>query len=409
MISICAKCVCMGCGACLNACPHGCISMMEDPEGFLFPVIDQGRCSDCGICSRMCKMAHTSPLHPRSKSVLAAWNHDDGIRQRSSSGGVFIQLAKEVLSHGGVVNIVRFDDEFSLHHVLVDNVSEVLDVQGSKYVQSDTGRVYHDVRVALSDGKEVLFVSTPCQIAGLKAFLGREYDGLVTCDFICHGVPSPGYFRKYVRQRIKSLCIDGASDYIFRNLRAWGWRCAIQTRGGGCIDFDSQSDPYMGSFLSGLNYRECCYNCKFATERRCSDLTIGDFWSVKDFGLLTRKYEKGTSLLLINTMKGRGMLSRISSCLDLNEFPWFATAANRQLYMPAARPKARECFYKVAIGGETFEEVKRLCGISDLPRRHFECFRAIVRSVRLELKRTVGLLRILSWNLHQEIMRCFYE
>ena len=303
--------LCTSCGACVNACRKSCISMREDGDGFLVPSIDRGNCVECGLCEQVCARVNSVSFNQRPRYAIAAWAKDASIRGSSSSGGIFSVLAQRILKDGGVINGVTFDDEFSLKHKLVASLEELLEVRGSRYVQSDVGMTYAEIRRALNENRVVLFTSTPCQVAGLKGYLGREYENLITCDFICHGVPSPGYFKNYIRAKEKESG-QNAVDYVFRDVAKWGWAPALRLADKTIVSYDTYTDAYMVPFLAGLNYNESCYNCPFAKPERCADITLGDFWSIKDYSLFTKNYAKGCSLVLLNSAKGEFFFSRVS-------------------------------------------------------------------------------------------------
>ena len=199
MLQIKEKKDCCGCEACVQRCPQQCIAVREDSEGFLYPVVDEGRCTDCGLCERVCP--GLQPGEPREPlKVYAAKNPDEKVRIQSSSGGIFSLLAEQVIRAGGVVFGARFDGRWEVVHDYTEAMEGLEAFRGSKYVQSRTGETYRLAETFLRAGRKVLFCGTPCQIAGLKLFLRKEYENLLTVDFICHGVPSPGIWRKYLQE-----------------------------------------------------------------------------------------------------------------------------------------------------------------------------------------------------------------
>lgn len=349
---------CTGCEACVNACPKKCISMIEDAEGFLVPAINTETCVGCSKCESVCKRAGEIDLNPRPKSAIAAWSKDPTIRGSSSSGGVFSELASQILKKGGAVNGVSFDKEFSLVQRLIFLVDDLCRVRGSRYVQSYVGNVYAEIKTLLDSGRKVFFTSTPCQVAGLKGFLGREYENLVTCDFICHGVPSPSYFKQYVEKKISASGRGDARDFCFRDLQGWGWNPSLVFADGSRLKYFTYSDEYMLPFLAGLNYRESCYKCRFARPERCADITIGDFWSIKDYSIFTEKYEKGCSLVLLNTEKAKDLFALVRYKCEVRLMPLSSTRANDQLWEPSSRPSKRDSFYAdaKAMEGKAFAE-----------------------------------------------------
>lgn len=202
MIHIIDKSKCCGCNACVQRCPKQCIAMQVDEEGFLYPVVDQSVCIDCGLCEKVCPVINLNePRQPLQ--VLAAKNRNEEQRLRSSSGGIFILLAEHIIKQGGVVFGARFDKNWEVEHAYAETLEELEPLMRSKYVQSRIGNTYKEAEQFLKQGRQVLFVGTPCLIAGLKKFLRKEYENLLAVDFICHGVPSPGVWRRYLEE-IKS-------------------------------------------------------------------------------------------------------------------------------------------------------------------------------------------------------------
>ena len=336
---------CTGCGVCLNACPKACITMQSDEEGFLVPHIDSARCCGCGKCKSACDRIDALSLHARPDEAIAFWAKEKRIRCRSSSGGFFSTLAESILDAGGVVNGVLFDNKMHLRHVLIERKSDLGSICGSKYVQSDVAKVYIDIKQALEDGRRVLFTSTPCQVAGLRAFLGKEYERLVTCDFICHGVPSPEYFEKYIADGKIESGRNDVVDYRFRNLEGWGWDAALIFSDASKISHDAYTDLFMSPFLAGLNYRESCYSCRYARPERCADITMGDFWSIKDYVVCSWMFERGCSLVLLNSKKGRRWFESIKPKCNFKTLPLYTTYSNEQLWKPSKRPILRDDFY----------------------------------------------------------------
>lgn len=208
MIKITEKSECCGCNACVQRCPKQCISMKEDGQGFLYPFVDTASCIDCGLCEKVCPILN--PFDTKEPlQVLAAKNKNEDQRLKSSSGGTFILLAEHIIKQGGVVFGARFDTNWEVEHCYAETIEELEPLMRSKYVQSKIGNTYKEAEQFLKDGRLVMFVGTSCQIAGLKRFLRKEYDNLLAVDFICHGVPSPGIWRKYLEE-IKSSRSEAA-------------------------------------------------------------------------------------------------------------------------------------------------------------------------------------------------------
>ena len=205
MIDIKDKKDCCGCSACVQKCPKQCISLKEDCEGFLYPIVDKDICIDCGLCEKVCPILYQGEERKPLK-VFAAKNHDEEIRKQSSSGGIFTLLAEKIINEGGVVFGAKFDENWDVKHDYTETIEGLAAFRGSKYVQSRIEDNYRKAETFLKQGRKVLFSGTPCQIAGLKRFFRKEYENLLTVDFICHGVPSPGVWRRYLQETVARMC-----------------------------------------------------------------------------------------------------------------------------------------------------------------------------------------------------------
>lgn len=309
MINIIDKVNCCGCSACASACPKRCITMKSDNEGFLYPHLDKDTCIDCGLCEKVCNELH--PFPQRSPlQVWAAINKDEEIRLKSSSGGIFHILAKMTIDDGGVVFGARFDENWQVVIDYAETMIGVEDFMGSKYVQARIENAYKNAKRFLIEGRKVLFSGTPCQVAGLKQFLRKEYDNLLTVDFICHGTPSPRVWGMYLDEVTDSCKF--VKSISFRN-KINGWKH---------LHFSVEYDPvtnatsllssayqnqYMKAFLADLTLRPSCSSCSAKSGSSNSDITIADFWGIWNVNL-DMYDDKGTSMLFINTDKGRQVL-----------------------------------------------------------------------------------------------------
>lgn len=348
MIELCSSEKCTGCGACYNACPKHCIIMVpEGVEGFLYPVINTEHCVECGLCRKSCPIL--TPLSPKCEPVVyAAWNLDDGIRQTSSSGGMFYSFAEAVIRTGGVVYGVVMSGDGTVQHQRAESVQELTPMKGSKYVQSDTRKSYSEALDDLRQGRKVMFTGTPCQVAAFRSFLNkRSYDNLLLVDIVCHGVPSNKLFKVYLKKLEKekgwSVC---KSSFTFREFKAWGYAPSVKLADGTCQQISPQDDVYMRHFLSSYTCRESCYNCIFSMTPRQSDITIADFWGIGSESHFDGDPKKGCSLVLINSEAGKDAFDAIKSRLfyekrTLSE----AMNVNHQLYRPSERPKHRNGAY----------------------------------------------------------------
>lgn len=318
MDKICDKEKCVGCHACYNACKRDAITMELLSGGFLYPTIDSDKCVDCGLCKSVCPVNNECEKVYPSK-VYLAWNNDASERLGSSSGGVFSAIAKQLLSDGGVVVGASYDEHMNVCHLIIESYEELYKLQGSKYVQSSIGNTYSKVKSLLKSGRTVYFVGTPCQIAGLRSYLHKDYDNLLTSDLICHGCPSNELFKLQIHeleQRFNSKIVD----LKFRSKVRFGqgYDMEIKTEDGRIRFLNPDVVPYFYGFWKNISLRESCYQCKYATPERVSDVTLADYWRVKKYhkGIKTAK---GTSLILANTHKGQELFTKCSGNMVLIE------------------------------------------------------------------------------------------
>lgn len=325
MIEIKDKKECCGCQACVQACPKQCISFLMDNEGFFYPRVNAKDCIDCHLCEKVCPVKNENECI-RPKYVIGAYNHNADERSKSSSGGIFILLAKQIIGEDGVVFGAVFDESWNVKHTYTETIEGIYPMLQSKYVQSNICASYIKVKNFLKQGKKVLFCGTPCQVLGLKKFLRKDYYNLITVDFLCHGVPSPGVWSKYVEREIFPLAqsatagrnsvlnlsintVSDISDIEFRDKSFYGWkkygfvvRQKSPSKGDQNTVLLSDShyaNPYMKGFLSDVFLRPSCYDCKCKNGRSGSDLTLGDFWCADKVDENIDD-DKGLSLVLIN-------------------------------------------------------------------------------------------------------------
>lgn len=332
MIKILDKVLCCGCTACVQKCSKQCISLIEDNEGFLYPIVDVSTCVDCGICEKVCPIINEGISHI-PLSVYAAINKDENIRLQSSSGGIFTLLAENIINEEGVVFGACFDEDWQVRLDYTETIEGIAAFRGSKYVQARTENTYRQAEFFLKAGRKVLFSGTPCQIAGLKKFLRKEYDNLLAVDFVCHGVPSPKVWSRYLEELL--ACQDEKNSVQFSSIpqpfseqkshvlgisfrdKSLGWKkfsfvlqhnLAKATTAGkqSSVSFSDmhQENTFMRLFLSDIILRPSCYDCHCKEGRSGADLTIADFWSIENISPEMHD-DKGTSLVLIQTEKGK--------------------------------------------------------------------------------------------------------
>ena len=306
---------CTGCMACKNACPRNAIEIQENNEGFLYPKIKKEYCVNCNICKKVCPVENCLKENENEIEVYACKNKNDEIRLKSSSGGVFTLIANTILEQGGIVFGAKFDENFEVIHNWTDNKEGLEVFRCSKYLQSKIGNSYKKVKEFLEEGKKVLFTGTPCQVEGLLAFLRKDYENLYTQDIICHGVPSPKVWRKYLEHKRK-LNNEMPKEINFRRKDISGWYNYKVNFKYNKFEENENVDEnfYMRMFLRNYDLRKTCYNCNFKKEKRLSDITVADFWGITEVN--TEIYdEKGVSAILINSEKGKKIFETIKEHL----------------------------------------------------------------------------------------------
>lgn len=355
MIKIADKSYCCGCSACAQRCPKQCISMIADNEGFLYPHVDTNACIACHMCEQVCPMGdknkERTPLE-----VYAAKNADNNVRMESSSGGLFSMLAEQTIEAGGVVFGARWDEDWNVKHDYTETRENIYKFRCSKYLQSIIGNSFLQAEMFLKAGRKVMFTGTPCQIAGLKHFLRKEYDNLLTVDVVCHSVPSPGVWQKYLSEKLEKLKWN-KSDILhisFRNKKT-GWKnysFSIENNQGDIYTELGSRNSYMQGFLAGLYTRPSCYACPVKKLKSGSDITLGDLWSIES--LMPEIYDdKGVSAVVVNTEKGKANIAPLKIQLYSLRFQEVAKH-NSALISSAIEPKNRAMFFEY--DGRTFEK-----------------------------------------------------
>lgn len=315
---------CSSCAACANVCSRNAISMQLDSEGFYRPVIDSGKCIQCGACERACPWA-TDIQNPNGSSnspkTIAAYAKDDEIRLTSSSGGIFSVLAEKILDDGGVVVGVSQLSSTRFGHIVIDNKTDLEKLRGSKYVQANAGLIYKEVRNLLKEGRKVLFSGTPCQVAALYSVLGNsKCENLWTVDIVCHGTPSVKVWEKFVRE-IELKTNGSVKQSFFRDKRL-GWRLfsmtnVIEYSSGDCFQKTEPmtKDIYMQAFLKNFCLNSSCSNCHYGKLPRIADITLGDYWNIAEVHP-SMDDDKGTSVVLLNTKHGNNLLDQCSRKIE---------------------------------------------------------------------------------------------
>ncbi len=348
---------CTGCHACYSVCPKDSISMVPDNEGFLRPVIDPSLCIGCRRCEKVCPILNKYEKTDIG-SAFACINRNRDTRLQSSSGGIFTLLAEYVIKKGGIVFGAAFNSVLEVVHTAVDNVENIAKLRGSKYIQSTIGDTYKECKMYLESGRTVLFTGTPCQIGGLLSYLGRDYKNLITQDIICHGVPSADLWHEYLNS-LKIKPADSA-DINFRN-KNHGWKnygLSIPLENGTELLQGAKDNPFLKAFQNNLSLRKSCYGCHFKHKARQSDITLADFWGIR-FVAEDMNDDKGTSLVITNSQKGKDIFDEIKSETVWRKVDFeTAIAFNQSMFTSSPRPENREAFFE-AVKTSNFENATK--------------------------------------------------
>ncbi len=338
---------CFGCWSCYNKCPVKAISMVENEEGFLYPIVNEDKCIKCGFCllaCPICSSKDTNTQNPKCFALMA----EDKIRNESSSGGAFTLFGDFILNLGGYVCGAAYNDDFSVSHIIIDNATDLKKLKGSKYFQSNIENCYKQIKHLLETDKYVLFTGTPCQVAGLNTYLENvKYEKLYTVELLCHGVPSYKTFRKYLEEHFD---IKDVKEINFRD-KALSWRSdylSVTTSNGEIIRENTDTNSFERGFHTGLFNRLSCAPCKFAKLPRQADITIADWWGISKYDE-TLDDKKGTSLILINNDKGDFLFSSIKNkAKKIKEIPLSVAkkSVNKTIWKPLKHNSGRSNFFK---------------------------------------------------------------
>lgn len=356
MIKITDKSQCCGCEACRSVCPKDCISMKADKEGFVYPQVDLSQCIDCKLCEKVCPVLHPA-TSTKAPLAYAGINNDTDIRLQSSSGGIFTLIAEQILQKNGVVFGACFDKQWNVVHRYTETKEGLSRFRGSKYVQSHIGDSFLQAKRFLDEGREVLFSGTPCQIAGLKNFLRKPYQNLLTVDVVCHGVPSPKVWQKYlhesvckvyhIRQSSSFPLADKIANISFRS-KEKGWKgfcmsIVYKNQKKEVIPF--YNDTYMNIFLSNLSLRPSCYACPAKLHHTQSDITLADFWGI-DRLHPEMDDDKGYGLILVHNDHALSLLKSLGCQLHEQKLEEII-AFNPSIAYSVKEPVNRNFFYMI--------------------------------------------------------------
>ena len=391
---LCGDDTCTGCGACTSICGNEALKLLLGKEGFYRPVVDADKCVSCGLCEKACPVMNNLRSEDQPKNhpiVYAAWNRNEKIRMESSSGGAFSALAGTVLEMGGVVCGAAYSKDMSVTHICIDKKSDLSKLRLSKYVQSYIGDTFREVKEYAKQGRMILFCGTPCQTAGLRKFLRKDYSNVICCDFICHGVPSPMVYRKYLEWVEEKY---GKVVHInFRHKRK-GWYDAlrmISLSSGKKRFLKNDDDAYWIAFNDNKNLQMACYDCQFLGFPRIADITFADFWGIGKsvpFGHVD-EIEKGVSLLIGSTNKGKELIHQSKDKLYCFERTIEeAIGRNQASVCSSTLPASRKDFYR-DLERLTFDEMRRKYMMPDLKTRMVKLFREylpfrLVRYIRMK-------------------------
>ncbi len=333
--------------------------MVADADGFLVPQIDTTKCVNCHLCEKVCPVLHpeTPDVEPKA---YAAYTKDRDIRAKSSSGGIFSELATAILEAGGVVfGCVLQKPELVAIHTKAETLEALEEMRGSKYVQSDVRNTYREVKELLLQGRKVLYSGTPCQIAGLKHFLGKAYDNLLTITIICHGTPSPRLFEKYKAELTRDFAPKSLVHVAFRD-KKYSWRrfSLVSTFDDGSeLREDRRTNYYLRAFLKDICLRSSCYACASCENRSRADFTLADFWGIE--GICPElDDDKGTSLVLVHTAQGQQLWERLLPRLNAQEVSFAkAISVNNAYFEPTHLPSGRAYFMPRYARMHTFKSI----------------------------------------------------
>ncbi len=353
---------CCGCGACQSICPENCISMEFDREGFLYPVVDERKCVKCNLCRTVCPVQNPVREETFEQEAYFVQNKNLDVLKGSTSGGFFSALAEYVIAKGGIVYGAAMNEKMQAKHIGISDTEQLGLFRKSKYVQSDTANTYREVKCELDRRRVVCYSGTPCQIEGLKKYLRKDYENLITCDLVCRSVPSPLILTKYI-EYIEARQKAQVAYLIFRDKSVYGYKynviTALDDQGRKIYQCGVESDPYLRAFFTDISVRPSCYKCSFKKRYRVSDFTMWDAFNV---GRFSRELDNdmGATRILVHTLKGRRIFDQIQNNFRICQTtPENITDRVKEMYESVGYNPKREDFFRDAenmSGKELFQK-----------------------------------------------------
>ena len=386
---------CTGCEACYNSCVFNAIEMIADhASGFHYPYIDNTKCTNCGSCKRSCPLINekSSIKHHREKYERKSYyakSYDDNLRFNSTSGGVFSEISKIFIKNGGIVFGAAYDENLLVYHKDINDEQNIKELRQSKYIQSIIGKSYVKVKSYLKQKKKVLFVGSPCQIAGLYQYLGDDNKNLYTIEFICLGVNSPTAYKKWIEEIENEN--ESQVKRVWFKYKVGGWRASpyctrLDLNNGKIIVLDKENNYFQKAYLQGSIFlRPSCNTCQFMGSVRVADMTFGDFWGLDK----TLDDDMGTSIVIINSDKGAELFTIIKECMDCGEVSMEEVVkGNTRLNNPVARYKYHEQLYKDLAQFSFSTTVKKHIGKNELKHRIKVVIFTMIRKIKEKLNIT---------------------
>lgn len=350
MIQVKHKKDCCGCTACKNICPKNAIEMVEDEEGFLYPIVNMDKCINCGLCEKICPTINKREKREKNQKAYVINNKDNEVRMESTSGGAFTPIAEYVIENNGVVFGAIFDDKWNVHHSYTESKDDLQKFRGSKYVQSDLKNTFMEAKTFLEQGRLVCFSGTPCQIQGLKSFLRKEYKNLITVDVVCRAVPSPLVLRKYLEYQKQRNNMSDIKKLVFRDKTKYGYGYSSMRIDGEDNFYREgvETDPYLRSFFNNYSDRPSCFECKFRDKDRISDFTIWDCFTIAEFDK-EMSDNLGTTRMIIQTEYGEKIFNIIKEKYNYKEVGLESAIKNVRELKESPKPNERrkEFFYDI--------------------------------------------------------------